>query len=281
MTDEDHGPDPGLEEDDSGAVMRAVGRMIKVWREGADLKQAELGARIGYGEEMVSAVERGRRVPKPEFLDNADEVLGAEGKISAMKEEVAEARYPKRIRDLAKLERDSVEVGAYEHQHVHALLQTEEYARALFGMRRPLHPEDVIERNISGRLARQRALEEVKTLPILNFVQEEVTLLRPLGGRAVHRRQLERLLVLGKMRNVEIQVMPTNREDHAGMAGAFQLFKLRRGSTLGYSEAQHISRLISKPHEVQSLEMQYGIIRAQALTPQDSLSYIEKVLGET
>ena len=139
MTDEDHGPDPGLEEDDSGAVMRAVGRMIKVWREAAGLKQVELGRLIGYGEEMVSAVERGRRVPKPEFLDNADEALGAGGKISAMKEEVAEARYPKKVRDLAKLEADAVELGAYGNHNMHGLLQTEEYARALFDMRRPAY----------------------------------------------------------------------------------------------------------------------------------------------
>lgn len=88
--------DQGLEEDDSGAVMRAVGRQIKLWREAAGLRQAELGAAIGYGEELVSAVERARRIPRPEFLDKADEVLGADGKIAAMKKDVAEARSRRR-----------------------------------------------------------------------------------------------------------------------------------------------------------------------------------------
>jgi ribosome-binding protein aMBF1 (putative translation factor) len=53
-------------DDDSGAVMRAVGRQIKLWREAAGMKQVELGAAIGYGEELVSAVERARRIPRPE-----------------------------------------------------------------------------------------------------------------------------------------------------------------------------------------------------------------------
>jgi hypothetical protein len=91
---------------------------------------------------------------------------------------------------------------------------------------------------------------------------------------------LERLLEVGQFRNVEIQVMPTDLEDHAGLAGGFRLFKLTNGVTLGYAEVLNITRLISEPREVQYLEMQYGSIRAQALTPRESLAFIEKVLGE-
>ena len=64
-------------------------------------------------------------------------------------------------------------------------------------------------------MARQ-AIFERSPAPTLSFVQEEVTLRRPIGGRMVLRRQLERLLELAQLRNVEIQVMPTDREDHAG-----------------------------------------------------------------
>jgi hypothetical protein len=38
--------------------------------------------------------------------------------------------------------------------------------------------------------------------------------------------------------------------------------------------------VISDPREVQILEMRYGMIRAQALTPRESLAFIEKVMGE-
>lgn len=268
-------------EDDSGAVIAAVGRQIRLWREAAGLRAVELGAAIGYGENQVYKVEAGKRIPKPEFLDQADQVLGANGKLSAMKKDVAEARYPKKVRDLAKLERESVELGAYTNQTIHALLQTEEYARALFGTRRPLYSEDVIERAAAARMARQEVIQKSGTVPVFSFVQDEATLRRPLGGKMVKRRQLERLLETGRFRNVEIQVMPTDLEDHAGLMGGFRIFKLRSGATLGYTEVQHITRLISEPREVQMLEMQYGSIRAQALTPRESLAFIEKLLGET
>ncbi|MGW3125054.1 helix-turn-helix domain-containing protein [Streptomyces sp. NPDC001123] len=268
-----------MQDEEAEAVLRAVGRQIKVWREAAGLRQGELGAAIGYSEEMVSAVERGRRIPKPDFLEKADEVLGAGGKLAFMKEDVERARYPKKVRDLAKLEDEAVELGAYASHNMHGLLQTQEYARALFAMRRPAYPEDELERQVAARMARRRVFERVPP-PLLTFVQEEVTLRRPLGGRMVLRRQLERLLELGRLRNVEIQVMPTDREDHAGMGGPIRLLKLQDGKTVGHSEAQLHSRVISDPREVQIMDMRYGMIRAQALPPRESLAFIEKVLGE-
>ncbi|MFI9255595.1 helix-turn-helix transcriptional regulator [Streptomyces sp. NPDC053069] len=268
-----------MEDEEAEAVLKAVGRQIKVWRESVGMRQAELGAAIGYSEEMVSSVERGRRLPKPDFLDKADEVLGADGKLSAMKEDVEKARYPKNVRDLKQQEDESVELGAYANHYVHGLLQTPEYARALYTMRRPSYTEEEIDRHVSARLARQVIFERVPS-PTITFVQEEVTLRRPIGGRTVLRRQLEHLLDIGQLRHVEIQVMPTDREDHAGMGGPFRLLKLRNGKTVAHEEGQTYNRLISDAREVQLLEMRYGIIRAQALPPRESLTFIEKVLGE-
>ncbi|NEW76977.1 helix-turn-helix domain-containing protein [Streptomyces rhizosphaericus] len=273
--------DQGLEEDDSGAVMRAVGRQIKLWREAAGLRQAELGAAIGYGEELVSAVERARRIPRPEFLDKADEVLGAGGKIAAMKKDVAEARYPKKVRDLQKLEGEAGELCAYNNSVIHGLLQTEEYARAVFGGRRPRFTEDELERRVAARLARQGIISTAAERPVFNFVQCEATLRRLIGGRMVLRRQLEHLLEIGQLRNVDLQILPLGREENSGLGGPFRLLKLKDGTTVGHTEVQLFSRVIADPKEIHILEMRYGIIRAQALAPRESLAFIDKMLGET
>ncbi|MFF3763556.1 helix-turn-helix domain-containing protein [Streptomyces sp. NPDC001922] len=267
-------------DEETAALLKSIGRQVKLWRERAGMTQTELGKAIRYGEDLVSSVERGRRVPKPEFLEQADEVLGAGGMLTAFVEDVNLARYPKKVRDLAKVEADAMELGAYSNHNMHGLLQTEEYARALFGMRRPLLSEDIIDQQVAARMARQGIFGRSPT-PVLSFVQEEVTLRRPIGGKMVLQRQLEHLLELGKLRNVEIQVMPTDREDHAGMGGELQSMKLKDGPSLAHNEVQLSSRLVSNRKEVQILEMRYGIIRAQALTPRESLAFIEKLRGET
>lgn len=214
---------PGTEEqgwdEETSDILEMVGRQVRRWRERKALTQAELGHAIGYTEHQVSAVERGRRIPKPEFLDRADQAVDAEGMLSAFKEDLKQARYPKKVRDLARLEADAAEMGAYANHHIHGLLQTEGYTRALFRMRRPSLDEETVEQYVAARMARQDVFDR-RPAPILSFVQEEVTLRRPVGGRMVLRGQLERLLEVGQLRNVEIQVMPTDREDHAGLPNA-------------------------------------------------------------
>ncbi|MBT2449865.1 helix-turn-helix domain-containing protein [Streptomyces sp. ISL-43] len=251
-----------------------------MWREASGLDRAQFGTRMGYGPDLIYKIERGARIPRPEYLDKADDILGASGKIAAMKTDVEKARHPKKVRDLARLEADAVEIGAYANIVVHGLLQTEEYARALYELRRPAYREEQVERLVSARLARQELVRQ-HPAPLLTVVQEESVLRRPIGGASVLRRQLEFLLGVGKLRHVEIQVMPTAVEEHAGLAGSLQVIRLKDGTTIGHNEVQLVSRLITEPKEVQVLDMRYGMIRAQALTPRESRTFIEKVLGET
>lgn len=268
------------DEDDTAAVVRTVGKLVKLCRERSGMTQADLGAAIGYSLEQVSSVERGRRVPKPEFLSKADEVLHADGLLTALQKDVAEARYPKKVRDLAKLEADAVELNLYANHNMHGLLQTEEYARALYEMRWPAFSEEEVDRHVAARMARQEIIHQARP-PMLTFVLEEVTLRRPIGGRDCLRRQLAHLLTIGGLRHVNLQVMPTDRDDHAGLGGPMELIKLQDGGSVGHTETQLTNRIISRPKELQILEMRYGIIRSQALTPRESLAYVDKVRGET
>ncbi|WP_327274841.1 helix-turn-helix domain-containing protein [Streptomyces sp. NBC_01224] len=268
-------------DDESGvAVVAAVGRQIKAWRESAGLRAGEFGAAIGYGEDLVYKVEGGRRIPRPEFLDRADKVLGAGGKLAAMKQDVAEVRYPKKVRDLAKLEGRAVELLAYGNHNIHGLLQTEAYMGALLATRRPAYSQEELQRMVDARMAR-RSVFAREPAPEFSFVQEEVTLRRPIGGTMVMRKQLERLLEVGQLRNVEIQVMPTSCGDHPGTGGRIQVLKFGDGSAVGRTDNEFAGRPVSDPKQLRILELRYGIIRARALSPGESLAFIEQVLGET
>ncbi|MFF3498391.1 helix-turn-helix transcriptional regulator [Streptomyces sp. NPDC003247] len=268
------------DDEEAGAVMRAVQRQLKLWRESAGLTQAEFGAAIGYGEELVSSVERGRRIPRPEYLDRADEALNAGGRIAALKEDVAEVRYPKKVRDVKRLEAEAVEICSYNNSVIDGLLQIKEYARAVFSSRRPPFTEEELEQQVAARTARQAIVDSAAALPVFSFVQCESTLRRPYGGTMVMRTQLEQLLRLGGLRNVDIQIMPLGREGNAGVDGPFRVLRLKDGTNVGYNEVQLTSRAIVDPKLVQVLEIRYGIIRAQALNPEESLAFIEKMLGE-
>ncbi|MGW2382243.1 helix-turn-helix domain-containing protein [Streptomyces sp. NPDC001658] len=276
--------EPGWEvdpDDDWGvAVIATVGRQLKLRREAVGMRAGAFGEAVGYGEDMVYKIEGGKRIPGPEYLDMADEVLGAGGLLAAMKEDVAKVRYPKKVRDLAQLEAKAVELQLYDPLNIHGLLQTPEYARGLLLMRRPAYTADEVERFIAARVAR-KAIFERDPAPELSFVLEEWTLRRPLGGREALRSQLEHLLTAGQLRNVELQVMPMDREEHAGLAGGIEVLKFADGSAVGRSPAVANGRPVPDPRQLRILELRYGIIRAQALTPRESTAFIEQLLGET
>ncbi|MFF9406874.1 helix-turn-helix domain-containing protein [Streptomyces anandii] len=276
--------EPGWEvdpDDDWGvAVVTTVGRQLKLRREAAGLRAADFGTAVGYGEDLVYKIESGRRIPRPEYLDKADEVLRAGGLLSAMKEDVKRVRYPKKVRDLAKTETRAVELQLYNPLNVHGLLQTPEYAGALFRMRRPAYADDEVERGVAARVAR-KAIFERDPAPELSFVLDEWTLRRRLGGVSVVRQQLRHLLVVGQLPNVELQVMPMDREEHAGVDGGIEVLKFEDGTAVGRSPGIANSRPVTEPRLLRILELRYGIIRAQALTPRESAAFIEQLLGET
>ncbi|AJF66043.1 helix-turn-helix domain-containing protein [Streptomyces vietnamensis] len=276
--------EPGWEvdpDDDWGlAVIATVGRQLRLRREAVGMRAAEFGIAVGYGEDLVYKIEGGKRIPRPEYLDKADEVLDAGGLIAAMKDDVAKVRYPKKVRELAKLEERSVEIGVYECISINGLLQTPEHARALFEARQPAYSESEVERLVAARMARLSVLGR-SPAPSLSFVQEEATLRRRVGGTMVWRQQLERLLEVGRMNHVTLQVMPTQSEAHPGLSGRIELLKFEDGTAVGRSDGAFNGRPTYEPKQLRILELRYGTIRAQALPPGESLALIERLLGET
>ncbi|MFE5255896.1 helix-turn-helix domain-containing protein [Streptomyces coelicoflavus] len=276
--------EPGWEvdpDDEWGvAVLTTVGRQLRLRREAVGMRAGDFGVAVGYGEDLVYKVEGGKRIPRREYLEKADQVLGADGLIAAAWEDVKRVRYPKHVRDLAKLESRAVESLSYATHNLHGLVQTDEYARALLGTRRPALSEGELDRAVAARMAR-RAIFDRDPAPELSFVQEEATLRRPVGGKMVLLRQLEHLLEVARLRHVEVQVMPTSRGDHPGTGGRIQVLKFGDGTAVGRADDEFDNRPVTDPRQLRILELRYGIIRAEALTARESIAFIEQLLRET
>ncbi|MEU9731056.1 helix-turn-helix transcriptional regulator [Streptomyces sp. NPDC048002] len=276
--------EPGWEvdpDDEWGvAVVATVGRQLRLRRESVGMRVGEFGTAVGYGEDLVYKIEAGRRIPRKEYLDKADEVLGAGGLIAAAWEDVRKVRYPKKVRALAKMEARAVEIGVYECSNIHGLLQTPEHARALLESWMPAYSPEDLERLVAARVARQSVYERMPA-PALAFVLEEATLHRNVGGTMVRRQQFERLLEVGKLRHVTLQVMPLDSGPHPGMSGRIELLKFEDGTAVGRSDGAFNGRPVSDPRELRILELRWGTIRAQALPPRESLALVERLLGET
>ncbi|MFJ8228439.1 Scr1 family TA system antitoxin-like transcriptional regulator [Streptomyces sp. NPDC094448] len=277
---EDADSDDGRTADKSAqGVVTAFGRSMKTLRIRAGLEREELGKRLGYSASTIASFEQGRRIPPPRAIDRADGELDADGLLMLWKEEVERAQYPLFFQGMAQLEKEAMELLSYDTLAIKGLLQTEEYMRAVLAMRRPALDPEVIEQRVTARLARQEIFDR-RPAPLLSFVLDESVLRRKYGGNGVLRGQLEQLLLTGRRRNVELQVMPLDSDDNAGIDGPFTVVTRNDGKKFVYAEAQGTSALETDPKQAALAAARYGIIRSQALTPRESLEFIERLLGE-
>ncbi|MFD9423897.1 MULTISPECIES: helix-turn-helix transcriptional regulator [unclassified Streptomyces] len=262
---------------DSNAT--TFGLLLKHFRERAGLSQEALGRRIGYSKSQVAMVERGARPPKGIFVQRADEVLGAQGALIAVAPNPRNGPLPGWFAGFAEEEAQASARHAYETHVMPGLLQTEAYARAVFASAHPTYDDDEIEAKVCARLARQSLLSR-KPLPDISFVMEMIPLTRPVGGHRVLKAQLHHLAEVAQLRHVRIQLMAPNRQDHAGLNGPFVLLENAERKQLAYIEGQGGSFFITEQPELGNLFGKYGVLRAQAYTPERSLEMIEKMAEE-
>ncbi|MFE9607901.1 helix-turn-helix domain-containing protein [Streptomyces sp. NPDC006012] len=259
-------------------VVTAFGQTMKMLRVRAGLEREEFGRRLGYSASTIASFEQGRRIPSLRTIDRADEAVGADGLLRLWKEEVERAQYPGFFQGMAVLEKECVELLMYDAHVVNGLLQTEEYMRALLAMRRPPLGQETIEQRVTARLARQDIFDR-RPAPLLSFVLDEAVLRHRYGGKDVVRGQLEQFLLIGRKRNVEIQVMPLDCEDNAGVNGPFTVVTRKDGKKFVYAETHATSALETDPEKTVLAAARYGIIRSQALSPRESLEFVEGLLG--
>ncbi|GAA3052778.1 transcriptional regulator with XRE-family HTH domain [Streptomyces olivoverticillatus] len=261
------------------ATMRMFGSQLMGWRRRAGVSREQLAQEAGYSVDMVKSVKQGRRKPPLQLIDAAELLCKAGGLLRDAAEHIVQSKFPDWFEEYARYEAECASLGLYENQLIPGLFQTEEYARAVFRCNRPPLDDEEIEAGVEARLERQQLLCRTPAA-VISLVLEQVTLERWIGGREVMLGQLRHLLKLAELRNIDLQIMPTRRETHAGLAGSMRCLETRDHELLVYSGMQKGSVLLSGPKEVSDLNMRYAILRSQALTPEDSTRLLEKTLGE-
>ncbi|MBA9049221.1 MULTISPECIES: helix-turn-helix domain-containing protein [Streptomyces] len=270
----------GNGEPETSEALKTFGAVLKALRDKAALTQEDFAPRVRYSTHYVASIEQGRRFPPKDLVERGEEVLDAGGVLRAA------AKYLTRrvglaswFREWAAIEEDAISLYAYACRVVPGMLQPEEYIRAVFDSRVPPLTEDEIEKQVAARLDRQRMLTE-RPNTSFSFIVEQALFERRTGGGEVTRILIDHLLEVGRLRNVEIQVMPLRQATHAGLNGSLCLAETPDYQWVGYFEGQRGSVLVSGPKEVSVQLQRYGKMRSQALCHQASASLLKQLRGE-
>jgi transcriptional regulator with XRE-family HTH domain len=180
------------------------------------------------------------------------------------------------------LEAEASAVREYSVGHVPGLLQTAEYARAVFGAVQVPRSEETYKRIVAVRMIRQERLTSTERPLQLQAVIEESVLHRPIGGVGVLCDQLAHLLVAAAFDTVTVQVLPTGVGGHPGIDGAFTVlsFEGLGEPDMAYVEHPLGSVHIEKEQDVGRANMLFGYLRSVALSPAESVALIEEVAAQ-
>ncbi len=268
---------------ESGGTAHLVAALAKALREQQELTQEELGKKIGYTGSAVSAMETCAQPASDKMLMNLEEVIGGGlGVFEEARRWMLLEKYPARFRGFSEMEAGAVAISSYETHVVDGLFQTEDYARALIGGGFPPVSEQKREELVEARLARRRLFDR-EPEPYVELILEESVLRRPFGSWEILRDQLRSLADDARRDNVCVQVLPLDRGlrgTYAGDRGPMKLVTTRDHEHVVFMEVEDQGILVSDPPDVSQLTHRYAKIRAQALSPDDSLSLIDRLAGE-
>ncbi|MEV8342093.1 helix-turn-helix domain-containing protein [Streptomyces niveus] len=266
-------------EDNRPGIWVGYGKLLALHRDRAGLTQQELAQALGYSAELVAKIEQGRRPAKTAFSEAAETTLNAGGTLAVLQDDVDLAKLPAFFQDFALIETEAISRYDFEPLLIPGLLQTEEYARALFTAHCPTLSDEIIEQHVEARLGRQKLLTRTPLVESC-FIIGESALTTVVGGDEVMRRQLQHLREQGSMRNVEIQVMPSDLGFHPGHNGSMVVLETLEHRRVGYIESQDVGLVITDPTKVSTFELRYGKLRTQALNSEESARLMERVAGE-
>ncbi|MFE9063299.1 helix-turn-helix domain-containing protein [Streptomyces violaceusniger] len=109
--------------------------------------------------------------------------------------------------DLAELEHHAVSMRTVQTMNMPGLLQTEDYAKAVFATAVPEPTAVQLRRRLSHRLKRRDVLDRDDP-PRCTFIVHEAALRVTFGGPKVARGQLEHVLEASERDNVTVRVIP-------------------------------------------------------------------------
>ncbi len=182
--------------------------------------------------------------------------------------------------DYVWLENRAREIRSFDDTLILGLLQTKDYARAAITAADPEATEEQVDRWVELRTMRQHVLRG-EDPPTLRAILDESLLHRMVGGRAVMRAQLARLLEATGQPHIEIRVLPLRGGAHASPTGTFKLLTMPDPyPEVAYTETLAGAIYVESP-ETERFIAAYDLLWEASLPTDQSAELISATLKES
>ncbi|OLZ69901.1 transcriptional regulator [Streptomyces sp. IMTB 2501] len=268
---------------------KRLGHELRRMRAAAGMSAEEAAKLLGVDRGKISYMESGVRNISEERLRTLAHHCGCtdEKYVSALVDMAsADAKnwwdqyrevLPQGLLDIAELEARAVRMRASCTIHIPGLLQTTDYALAVFRAVLPQLPEHEVAMRVAHRNRRQEVLA-TNAAPSFTGIVHEAALRMQFGGHQVAREQLEYLLSQSEKDGVSVLVIPFA---HGAFPGAGQTVLYAEGATEQLDTVQidnsHGPDFLYREAELAKYRSHLDRMEDLALSPNDSRDFIHAI----
>ncbi len=240
--------------------------------------QAQTGDKLGYSESLISGIETMDKPPTSDFAIACDREFHTPGTFATLQALVAREAYPAFFAPVVGFEQEAIRIHGWLLNAIPGLLQTEEYARALIRMSRPMESDVTREKDVVARMERKSIFGKERP-PDVWFILDESALHHVIGGPAVMGAQLDAVLQAASQPGIVIQVL-AHVGEHPGTDGPISIYEFAGKPSVGYTECYAGGRIVEAQDEVAGLVGVMNLLRAAALPASESRALIARIRSE-
>jgi len=273
---------------------RELGKRLRVLRNRHGLTVEDVAEKLLCSATKISRLETGARPPSLRDVRDLCNLYGVGESESAELMSLARgAREPgwwAKYDDLdlypyIGFEEAATAITSYTMYYIPALLQTEDYARAIIkAIARKMDPH-IHQQRVEARLLRQQVLEQ-DNRPRYRVLLDEAVLQRRVGGPALMVAQLDKILEAVRSGKTTVHVIPFNIGAHAAQDSNFVLFEFddtklspddAKLSPVVFVEGLTSHQYYERKADIDRYREAIEYLRDSALSPRDSVEYMTKL----
>ncbi len=269
---------------------RILARELRLLREAARLTLEEAAPRLDFSVSTLSRIETAQQGVTVHAVKSMLDLYDAGDRWEELLSLARAAKqrgwwqaYGLGVQSYVGFETEASLVRDFTVSYVPGLLQTADYARAMFRVGNVWDSGAALENAVAVRTIRQERLSDADEPLHLEAIVDEAALHRPVGGPAVHRAQLEHVLRAIELPTVMLQVLPTRVGAHPGVASPFTLLSFEDLGAPDIAYVEHTLGAVTfdKAPDVARARLCFDRLRAEALGLADSAEMVRRVLDGT
>ncbi|MFE9852836.1 helix-turn-helix domain-containing protein [Streptomyces sp. NPDC005576] len=269
--------EPADVDEESGRA--ALGRTLRYLREKTGKSLGQLAEETRYDKSYLYRLEVGQRLSKLEVMQDLDRHYESGELLQGLWKVARREVFKDKYKEFMRLESRARIMWMFQLA-IPGLFQTEGYAReVLSAAQTPEGNANLVEEQVAARISRQEILHRVPS-PHIRLILDEVALRRPTADANVWCEQLSRLIEVGELPGVVLQVLPFSAGVHGLMDSHLWLLWEPEGTAVAYVEGNGVGELMDEAEKVAGYRLSYDRVRDLAMSPPDSATFVQRVLKE-